>query len=69
MAARAVNDPQIQKFIATKQPLDGGRVGRASDLDAAVVFLLSDAARFVTGQVLSVDGGWGVAEGQVPRER
>jgi NAD(P)-dependent dehydrogenase (short-subunit alcohol dehydrogenase family) len=65
MAARAMNDPQIQKFIATKQPLDGGRVGRASDLDAAVVFLLSDAARFVTGQVLSVDGGWGVTEGQV----
>ena len=67
MAARAVNDSQIQRFIATKQPLDGGRVGRAEDLDAAVVFLLSDAARFVTGQALSVDGGWGVTEGQVPR--
>ena len=66
MAARAVNDPAIQKFIRTKQPLDGGRVGRAQDLDAAVVFLLSDAARFVTGQVLSVDGGWSVSDGQVP---
>jgi NAD(P)-dependent dehydrogenase (short-subunit alcohol dehydrogenase family) len=66
MAARAANDPQIQKFIRTKQPLDGGRIGRADDLDAAVVFLLSDAARFVTGQVLSVDGGWCVTEGQVP---
>jgi NAD(P)-dependent dehydrogenase (short-subunit alcohol dehydrogenase family) len=65
MAARAAHDPTIQKFIATKQPLDGGRIGRADDLDAAVVFLLSDAAKFVTGQVLSVDGGWGVSEGQV----
>ena len=55
------------EFIATKQPLDGGRIGRPEDLDAAVVFLLSDASRFVTGQVLSVDGGWCVSEGQVPR--
>ena len=61
---RAIDE--IQKFIRTKQPLDGGRIGRPEDLDAAVVFLLSDAARFVTGQVLAVDGGWCVTEGQVP---
>ena len=66
MAARAVNDPQIKKFIRTKQPLDGGRIGKADDLDAAVVFLLSDGAKFITGQVLSVDGGWSVTEGQIP---
>ena len=58
MAARAAGDERILKFIATKQPLDGGRIGRAEDLDAAVVFFLSDASRFVTGQVLAVDGGW-----------
>lgn len=66
MARRAAGDERIQKFIATKQPLDGGRIGRPDDCDGAAVFLLSDAARFVTGQVLAVDGGWTVSEGQVP---
>lgn len=66
MARRAAGDPGIQAFIRTKQPLDGGRIGRPDDCDGAAVFLLSDAARFVTGQVLAVDGGWTVSEGQFP---
>jgi NAD(P)-dependent dehydrogenase (short-subunit alcohol dehydrogenase family) len=68
MSRRAATDTVIQRFIATKQPLDGGRIGRADDLDAAVVFLLSDQSKFVTGQVLAVDGGWSVSEGQIPPE-
>jgi len=28
------------------------------------VYFLSDQSRFVTGQLLAVDGGWGVTEGQ-----
>jgi NAD(P)-dependent dehydrogenase (short-subunit alcohol dehydrogenase family) len=66
MAQRAANDEAIQEFIKTKQPLDGGRIGQPADLDAAVVYFLSDASRFVTGQVLAVDGGWSISEGQVP---
>jgi len=66
MARRAAGDERILKFIATKQPLDGGRIGRPDDCDGAAVFLLSDAARFVTGQVLAVDGGWTVSDGQIP---
>jgi NAD(P)-dependent dehydrogenase (short-subunit alcohol dehydrogenase family) len=66
MAQRAATDQEILTFIKTKQPLDGGRIGRAEDLDGAAVFLLSKASRFVTGQVLAVDGGWCVAEGQLP---
>ena len=63
MAQRATTNPQIMSYIRQKQPLDGGRVGTPEDLDQAVVYLLSDAARFVTGQVLAVDGGWSVSEG------
>jgi NAD(P)-dependent dehydrogenase (short-subunit alcohol dehydrogenase family) len=66
MSRRAAGDARIQKFIATKQPLDGGRIGQPADCDGAAVYLLSDAARFVTGQVLAVDGGWTVSDGQIP---
>ena len=68
MSERAQNDAEILKFIATKQPLDGGRIGQPGDLDAAAVFFMSDESRFVTGQVLSVDGGWCITEGQIPVE-
>lgn len=33
------------------------RLGQPSDISAAIVFLASEAAGFITGQVLSVDGG------------
>jgi NAD(P)-dependent dehydrogenase (short-subunit alcohol dehydrogenase family) len=39
-------------------------MGLPGDLDGAAVYLLSDGARFCTGQVLAVDGGWTVSEGQ-----
>lgn len=58
MARRAAEDPVISNFIKTKQPLDGGRIGQPHDLDGATAFLMSDQARFITGQVLAIDGGW-----------
>jgi NAD(P)-dependent dehydrogenase (short-subunit alcohol dehydrogenase family) len=64
MSERAKTDERIMKFIQTKQPLDGGRIGCPEDLDEAVVFFLSDASKFCTGQVLIIDGGWSVTEGQ-----
>jgi NAD(P)-dependent dehydrogenase (short-subunit alcohol dehydrogenase family) len=60
MSRRATESHEIMAFVRARQPLDGGRAGHVEDLDAAVVFLLSDDARFVTGQVLAVDGGWTV---------
>ena len=64
MAQRAANDEGIMSFIQTKQPLDGGRIGQPDDLDGAAVYFMSDYSKFTTGQVLSVDGGWSISEGQ-----
>jgi NAD(P)-dependent dehydrogenase (short-subunit alcohol dehydrogenase family) len=64
MAQRAANDESILSFIKTKQPLDGGRIGKAEDLDGLALYFMSDASAFTTGQVIAVDGGWGVSEGQ-----
>ena len=40
-----------------------GRFGNASELVGALVWLCSDAASFVTGTVISVDGGFGAFSG------
>ena len=64
MAQRAANDETILSFIKTKQPLDGGRIGKPQDLDALALYLMSDGSKFTTGQVIAVDGGWTVSEGQ-----
>jgi NAD(P)-dependent dehydrogenase (short-subunit alcohol dehydrogenase family) len=64
MSQRAAKDETIVAFLKTKQPLDGGRVGLPEDTDGAATFLLSDHSRFITGQVISVDGGWSITEGQ-----
>ncbi len=64
MAQRAAGDDAIMSFIKTKQPLDGGRIGTPSDVDGAAIYFMSDYSRFTTGQILAVDGGWDVSEGQ-----
>jgi len=49
------DDPERLRRFVQHVPL--GRLGGEDDVKAAAVFLASDAARFVTGQVLVVDGG------------
>jgi NAD(P)-dependent dehydrogenase (short-subunit alcohol dehydrogenase family) len=59
MSQRAQGDPHIQARLATLQPLTGA-MGAPEDVAAAVAHLLSEDARFTTGAVLTVDGGWTV---------
>ncbi|MEK9764441.1 MAG: SDR family oxidoreductase [Deltaproteobacteria bacterium] len=49
-------DPQRSEAILSRTPL--GRWGEPADVAGPVLFLASDAARFVTGVVLPVDGGY-----------
>ena len=47
--------PEQKDQIIRRTPL--GRLGRPADVVGPVLFLLSDAAAFITGQVLVIDGG------------
>ncbi len=48
--------PATRDYSISRTPM--GRLGQPEDLEGAVVFLASDAARFITGHILYVDGGW-----------
>ena len=48
-------DPEWVKYLVERIPLK--RPGKPDDLDGAVVFLASEASRYITGQTLLVDGG------------
>ena len=59
MTAELGDDPEaFPPFLLERTPL--GRGGRAGELDEAVLFLLGSGSSFVTGHVLSVDGGMAV---------
>jgi NAD(P)-dependent dehydrogenase (short-subunit alcohol dehydrogenase family) len=61
MSLRAQQSPEIRIYMQTKQPLAKGLIG-ADDVAAAVVFLLSDAARCITGEIIAIDGGWRISK-------
>lgn len=67
MAARALGDEAVRAYLRTKQPLAAGP-GLPGDCAEAAVFLCGDEARFLTGVVLPIDGGWCVSEGQAGRD-
>lgn len=54
---KAVLDtPRFQEFAKTHVPME--RYGKPGELDAAVVFLASEEASYVTGLIMPVDGGY-----------
>lgn len=53
--AMLLDDPAFKAGIVSRIPL--GRVGETRDITGPAIFLCSDAASFVTGQILGIDGG------------
>ncbi len=56
MTKEFVADPNIKKVFLAHIPK--GRFGKPEDIGAAVAFLASDEADYITGTVLYIDGGW-----------
>ena len=48
--------PRMQKQIASRSPM--GRIGRPENAAKVVAFLCSEAAGWITGQIIQCDGGW-----------
>lgn len=47
-----------ERASAVLDRIPAGRLGTAADLGGAVVFLLSPASSYLTGQLINIDGGW-----------
>lgn len=56
MVDKVFADPEVRAELVKKIPL--GTFGEVEDVAGAVIFLVSDASKMVTGHVLLVDGGW-----------
>ena len=56
MSAKALNDDKERmKKVISRTPM--GKLGKPADIADAALFLVSDAAKYITGAVLPVDGG------------
>jgi NAD(P)-dependent dehydrogenase (short-subunit alcohol dehydrogenase family) len=52
----AADEAEVYRSLDAAQPL--GRIGRAAEIARVVAFLLSDESSFMTGSLVSVDGGY-----------
>jgi NAD(P)-dependent dehydrogenase (short-subunit alcohol dehydrogenase family) len=62
LTAPIKNNPDWYNAYAMKNPMN--RWGRPSEMAGPTVFLLSDAASYVTGTIIYADGGWLAADGR-----
>lgn len=56
MTKDILQDPNFKAMVETNTPL--GYAGEANDIAQAALYLASDDAKYVTGTILYVDGGW-----------
>ncbi len=56
---RDIDDSPARRALTGRTPL--GRLGEPGELEGAVLLLSSDAGSYISGEVLTVDGGWSSA--------
>jgi NAD(P)-dependent dehydrogenase (short-subunit alcohol dehydrogenase family) len=56
LARRVLDKPEFRQEVLSKTPL--GFIAEPEDMAGAVVFLASEASRYMTGQTIVMDGGW-----------
>jgi NAD(P)-dependent dehydrogenase (short-subunit alcohol dehydrogenase family) len=56
MNAPLLNDAQVNRWFASRIPV--GHWGKAEDIGSLALYLCSDAASFLTGTDIVIDGGW-----------
>ncbi len=55
LTAGLLNNPELLQTIKARTPM--GRIGKPDEISEAALFLASDAASYITGEILYIDGG------------